>query len=100
VDGLTSPDGGAEGFALSERPERGRVAAVEPLIPPAKRGGRKRSIYRTVPGQPNFIAEFSNWNFSVAPTDADFTFQPPEGAKQVELKAAAAPPAKAKGATR
>ncbi len=56
--------------------------------------------YRTVPGQPNFIAEFSNWNFSVAPTDADFTFQPPEGAKQVELKAAAAPPAKAKGATR
>jgi len=56
--------------------------------------------YRSIPGQPNFIATFSDWNFSVTPTDADFTFQPPEGAKQVELKAAAAAaPAKAKGAT-
>jgi hypothetical protein len=55
--------------------------------------------YRSIPGQPNFIASFSDWNFSITPTDADFTFQPPEGAKQVELKAAAAPPAKAKGAT-
>jgi hypothetical protein len=56
--------------------------------------------YRSVPGQPNFIASFSDWNFSVTPTDADFTFQPPEGAKQMELKAAAAPsPVKAKGAT-
>jgi hypothetical protein len=48
--------------------------------------------YRSVPGQPNFIASFSDWNFSVTPSDADFTFQPPEGAKQVELKSAAAPP--------
>jgi hypothetical protein len=55
--------------------------------------------YRSVPGQPNFIATFSDWNFSVTPTDADFTFQPPEGAKQVELKAPAAPRAKVKGAT-
>jgi hypothetical protein len=55
--------------------------------------------YRSVPGQPNFIAEFSDWNFSVTPADADFTFQPPEGAKQVELKSAAPSPAKAKGAT-
>jgi hypothetical protein len=55
--------------------------------------------YRSVPGQPNFIASFSDWNFSVTPTDADFTFQPPEGAKQVELKAPATPTAKAKGAT-
>jgi hypothetical protein len=55
--------------------------------------------YRSIPGQPNFIAAFSDWNFSVTPTDADFTFQPSEGAKQVELKSAAAPaPAKAKGA--
>jgi len=55
--------------------------------------------YRSVPGQPNFIATFSDWNFSVAPTDADFTFQPPDGAKQVELKPVAAPtPTKAKGA--
>jgi len=55
--------------------------------------------YRSVPGQPNFIATFSDWNFSVTPTDADFTFQPPEGAKQVELKAPAAPRTKVKGAT-
>jgi len=54
--------------------------------------------YRSVPGQPNFVAEFSDWNVAVAPTDADFTFKPPEGAKQVELTAASAPtPAKAKG---
>jgi hypothetical protein len=58
--------------------------------------------YRSLPGQPNFIATFSDWNFSVTPTDADFTFQPPEGAKQVELKSAAAPApgAQAKGAKR
>jgi hypothetical protein len=56
--------------------------------------------YRSVPGQPNFIATFSDWNFSVTPTDADFTFQPPEGAKQVELKAAgtSSPAPEAKGA--
>ena len=56
--------------------------------------------YRSIPGQPNFIATFSDWNFSVTPADTDFIFQPPEGAKQVELKSAAAPAsAKAKGAT-
>lgn len=52
--------------------------------------------YRSVPGQPNFIAEFSDWNFAAAPTDADFVFKPPEGAKQVEPTAANA--AKPKGA--
>jgi hypothetical protein len=56
--------------------------------------------YRSIAGQPSFIATFSDWNFSVAPTDADFVFQPPEGAKQVELKSPAPPPAKAKGAAR
>ena len=54
--------------------------------------------YRSIPGQPSFIAEFSDWNLSPALTDADFTFQPPEGAKQVELKSAAAPSPQAKGA--
>jgi hypothetical protein len=51
--------------------------------------------YRSLPGQPNFIAEFSDWNFNIQPPDADFAFQPPAGATQVELKpvAAAAPPA-------
>jgi len=42
--------------------------------------------YRSLPAQPSFIAEFSNWNFDVHPTDADFTFQPPAGATQVDLK--------------
>jgi len=55
--------------------------------------------YRSLPGVPNFIAQFSDWNFSIHPSDADFAFQPPAGATQVELKpvAAAAPPAKGKG---
>ena len=55
--------------------------------------------YRSLPGEPNFIAEFSDWNFDIHPSDADFTFQPPADAVQVELKpvAATAPPAKAKG---
>jgi hypothetical protein len=52
--------------------------------------------YHAMPGEPSFIAEFSDWNFSVHPTDADFVFQPPEGATQVELKPAAATTAPAK----
>jgi hypothetical protein len=56
--------------------------------------------YRSEPGQPSFVAEFFDWNFSVHPTDAEFTFQPPEGATQIELKpvgnAAAAKPKGAK----
>jgi hypothetical protein len=44
--------------------------------------------YRQLAGQPSFIAEFSNWNFSTHP-DADFTFQPPTGAKQIQLTQAA-----------
>ena len=54
--------------------------------------------YRTLPGQPNFIAQFSDWNFNANPSEADFAFQPPAGAEQVALKPAAAPaPAKKKG---
>lgn len=53
--------------------------------------------YRTLPDQPNFVAEFSDWDFSVHPTDAEFAFVAPEGAKRVELKpAATAAPAKPK----
>jgi hypothetical protein len=48
--------------------------------------------YRSLPGQPNFIALFSDWNFDIHPSDADFTFQPPAGAEEVALKPAAAPP--------
>lgn len=46
--------------------------------------------YRTLRDQPSFIAEFSDWNFSIHPTDADFEFTVPAGAKQVELKPAGA----------
>jgi hypothetical protein len=42
--------------------------------------------YRSLPGQPNFIATFADWNFSIHPTDADFKFQPPPGAVKVALK--------------
>ena len=58
--------------------------------------------YRDLPGQPNFIAEFSDWNLDIHPSDADFAFQPPPDAEQVQLKpaAAAAPPAKSKGGKR
>jgi hypothetical protein len=54
--------------------------------------------YRSEPGQPSVVAEFSDWNFSVHPSDADFAFQPPAGATQVELKPAKpATPAKPRG---
>ena len=55
--------------------------------------------YRDLPGQPNFIAEFSDWNLDIHPSDAEFTFQPPADAEQIQLKpaAAAAAPTKGKG---
>ena len=56
--------------------------------------------YRSLPGQPNFIAEFSDWNFNIHPTDAEFVFQPPAEAAQVALKPpapTAATASKAKG---
>jgi hypothetical protein len=53
--------------------------------------------YRSLPGEPNFIAEFKDWNFNIHPSDAEFTFQPPAGAVQVALKPVAAAPRKAKG---
>jgi hypothetical protein len=58
--------------------------------------------YRNLAGQPNFIAEFSDWNFNIHPGDADFAFQPPADAVQVQLRpeGPAAAPAKGKGAHR
>ena len=41
--------------------------------------------YRSLPGQPNFIAEFSDWNFENRPSDAEFVFQPPAGATKVDV---------------
>ena len=43
--------------------------------------------YRSLPGRPIFIAELSDWDFSIQPPDRDFVFQPPPGVTQVELKA-------------
>ena len=40
--------------------------------------------YRTLPGHPTFAAELSDWDFAIKPTDAEFVFQPPAGAVQVE----------------
>jgi hypothetical protein len=42
--------------------------------------------YRALPGRPTFIADLSDWDFSVHPADAEFAFQPPAGTNQVELK--------------
>jgi len=53
--------------------------------------------YRSLPGQPIFVAEMSDWNFSVHPADADFIFQPQEGVARQDLipqTAVAAPGAK------
>jgi hypothetical protein len=41
--------------------------------------------YRGLPGTPNFIAEFSDWNFQNRPSDADFVFRPPAGATKVDV---------------
>jgi hypothetical protein len=46
--------------------------------------------YTSLPGSPSYIAAFSNWDFSIQPTDSDFTFTPPAGATQLDLKAFAA----------
>jgi hypothetical protein len=46
--------------------------------------------YRSLPGQPNFIAELSNWTFSGHPSDEEFVFRPPAGAKEVSLGSAPA----------
>ncbi len=47
--------------------------------------------YRTLPGAPNFVAELSDWNFTVHPADAEFKFVPPQGAEQMPFGGAATP---------
>ena len=42
--------------------------------------------YHTMSGQPNVIAELSDWDFSVHPSDADFAFKVPKDAQRIELK--------------
>jgi hypothetical protein len=41
--------------------------------------------YRALPGTPNFIAEFSDWNFQNRPSGAEFVFQEPAGATKVDV---------------
>ncbi len=50
--------------------------------------------HRLLPGQPSFIAEFTSWNTKARPSESEFAFQPPAGAKKIELTAAAAPATK------
>lgn len=44
--------------------------------------------YRSLPGEPNFIAEMSDWDFTIHPSDTDFKVEPPQGAERLELGAA------------
>ena len=39
--------------------------------------------YRLLPSQPEFIAEFANWDAGVHPSEAEFTFHPPAGATRL-----------------
>jgi hypothetical protein len=45
-------------------------------------------IYHALPGGPNFVAEMSDWNFTPHPSDAQFQFEPPQGAERLQLGAA------------
>ena len=47
--------------------------------------------YRLLPGQPRFIAEFTEWNTGVHPANAAFVFQPPADAKKIELSPTVTP---------
>jgi hypothetical protein len=40
--------------------------------------------YRSLPGEPRFIAEMSDWKLGLKPSDAEFSFQPPQGATRTE----------------
>jgi len=61
---------------------------LELWLPKAEQAVPRRLIvtYRALPGQPNFIAEFSDWNSDIHPTDAEFVFQPRADAVQVAIK--------------
>jgi hypothetical protein len=52
--------------------------------------------YRTLPGEPSFIAEFTSWKTDLRPSDSDFSFHPPADASKIELNSAAATPEGAK----
>jgi hypothetical protein len=43
--------------------------------------------YKNTPGQPQFRAQFSDWNLDIQPSDTLFAFMPPAGAKQIPFAA-------------
>jgi hypothetical protein len=44
--------------------------------------------YKEAPGQPQFRAQFSDWNFDGQVPESAFMFKPPEGAKKIPFAAA------------
>ena len=44
--------------------------------------------YKDAPGQPQFRAQFSNWNVAAQPVDASFTFSPPADAARIPFAVA------------
>ena len=44
--------------------------------------------YKNAPGQPQFRAQFSDWNLAVNPPDSMFAFTPPAQAKQIPFASA------------
>lgn len=44
--------------------------------------------YKNSPGQPQFRAQFSDWNLDIKPSDSLFAFTPPAGVKQIPFAAA------------
>ena len=58
---------------------------------PAATPRRLIVTYRLLPGQPSFIAEFTNWDTRVQPNDAVFAFRAPPKAKQIALQPPAQP---------
>jgi hypothetical protein len=47
--------------------------------------------HRLLPGQPDFVAELTNWDSRVRPSDSEFVFRAPATAKQIQLMPAVAP---------
>ena len=43
--------------------------------------------YKNAEGQPEFRAQFSDWNLAPKVQDSQFTFTPPEGARKIAFQA-------------
>jgi len=54
--------------------------------------------YKNAPGQPQFRAQFTDWNFDIKPPDSFFTFTPALGVNKIPFAAALAKVAPLKGA--